>query len=92
MRSRRKGKVIILPRDATPVDFAYAIHSDIGQLCKGAKVNGRIVPLRYTLKNGDSVEIITESGHKPTKDWLSFVKTAQARAIRSSTSSTPASG
>ena len=74
-----KGKVIILPRDATPVDFAYAIHSDIGQLCKGAKVNGRIVPLKYNLKNGDSVEIITEKGHKPTKDWLSFVKTAKAR-------------
>jgi GTP pyrophosphokinase len=74
-----KGKVIILPRDATPVDFAYAIHSDIGHLCTGAKVNGRIVPLKYTLKNGDSVEIITQSGHKPTKDWLSFVKTAKAR-------------
>jgi GTP diphosphokinase / guanosine-3',5'-bis(diphosphate) 3'-diphosphatase len=74
-----KGKVIILPRDATPVDFAYAIHSDIGQLCTGAKVNGRIVPLKYTLKNGDSVEIITQSGHKPTKDWLGFVKTAKAR-------------
>jgi GTP pyrophosphokinase len=74
-----KGKVIILPRNATPVDFAYAIHSDIGHLCTGAKVNGRIVPLRYTLKNGDSVEIITQSGHKPAKDWLSFVKTAKAR-------------
>ncbi len=74
-----KGKVIILPRDATPVDFAYAIHSDIGELCNGAKVNGRIVPLRYTLKNGDSVEIMTQTGHRPTKDWLSFVKTAKAR-------------
>jgi GTP pyrophosphokinase len=74
-----KGKVIILPRNATPVDFAYAIHSDIGHLCTGAKVNGRLVPLKYTLKNGDSVEIITQSGHKPTKDWLSFVKTAKAR-------------
>ena len=74
-----RGKVIILPRDATPVDFAYAIHSDIGQLCKGAKVNGRIVPLRYNLKNGDSVEIITQAGHKPVKDWLTFVKTARAR-------------
>jgi GTP diphosphokinase / guanosine-3',5'-bis(diphosphate) 3'-diphosphatase len=74
-----RGKVIILPRDATPVDFAFEIHSDIGQLCTGAKVNGRIVPLRYTLKNGDSVEIITQAGHKPTKDWLSFVKTAKAR-------------
>jgi guanosine-3',5'-bis(diphosphate) 3'-pyrophosphohydrolase len=74
-----RGKVIILPRDATPVDFAFEIHSDIGQLCTGAKVNGRIVPLRYTLKNGDSVEIITQAGHKPTKDWLGFVKTAKAR-------------
>ncbi|MDQ6675883.1 MAG: bifunctional (p)ppGpp synthetase/guanosine-3',5'-bis(diphosphate) 3'-pyrophosphohydrolase [Acidobacteriota bacterium] len=74
-----RGKVIILPRDATPVDFAYAIHSDIGQLCTGAKVNGRIVPLKYNLKNGDSVEIITQAGHKPVKDWLSFVKTARAR-------------
>jgi GTP pyrophosphokinase len=74
-----KGKVIILPRDATPVDFAYAIHSDIGHLCTGAKVNGRIVPLKYTLKNGDSVEIITQAGHKPAKDWLGFVKTARAR-------------
>jgi len=74
-----RGKVIILPRDATPVDFSYAIHSDIGHLCSGAKVNGRIVPLKYALKNGDSVEIITQSGHKPTKDWLSFVKTAKAR-------------
>ena len=74
-----KGKVIILPRNATPVDFAYAIHSDIGQLCTGAKVNGRIVPLRYLLKNGDSVEIITQAGHKPVKDWLTFVKTARAR-------------
>ena len=74
-----KGKVIVLPRDATPVDFAYAIHSDIGQLCTGAKVNGRIVPLRYILKNGDSVEIITQAGHKPVRDWLSFVRTARAR-------------
>ena len=74
-----KGKVIVLPRDATPVDFAYAIHSDIGQLCTGAKVNGRIVPLKYQLKNGDSVEIVTQAGHKPVKDWLSFVKTARAR-------------
>ena len=76
-----RGKVIILPREATPVDFAYAIHSDIGQLCSGAKVNGRIVPLRYVLKNGDSVEIITQAGHKPVKDWLSFVKTARARNL-----------
>ncbi len=62
----------MLPRDATPVDFAYAIHSDIGTPVYGAKVNGRIVPLRYTLQNGDSVEIMTQAGHKPSKDWLSL--------------------
>ncbi|MCS7023239.1 MAG: bifunctional (p)ppGpp synthetase/guanosine-3',5'-bis(diphosphate) 3'-pyrophosphohydrolase [Bryobacteraceae bacterium] len=74
-----KGKVITLPRDATPVDFAYAIHSDVGHQCVGAKVNGRIVPLRSTLKNGDVVEILTQQGHEPSKDWLSFVKTSRAR-------------
>ncbi len=73
------GKVIVLPRDATPIDFAYAIHSDVGSTCTGAKVNGRIVPLRYTLKNGDSVEILTQAGHQPSKDWLQVVKTAKAR-------------
>ena len=73
------GKVIVLPRDATPIDFAYAIHSDVGTTCVGAKVNGRIVPLRYTLKNGDSVEIMTQAGHLPSKDWLQVVKTAKAR-------------
>ena len=74
-----KGKVIILPRDATPVDFAYAIHSDVGSSCVGAKVNGRIVPLKYGLKNGDVVEILTQPGHLPSKDWLSLVKTSRAR-------------
>jgi GTP pyrophosphokinase len=73
------GKVIVLPRDATPVDFAYAIHSDVGHTCVGAKVNGRIVPLRYTLKNGDVVEILTQAGHSPSKDWLNLVKTSRAR-------------
>ncbi|MDQ6663619.1 MAG: bifunctional (p)ppGpp synthetase/guanosine-3',5'-bis(diphosphate) 3'-pyrophosphohydrolase [Acidobacteriota bacterium] len=73
------GKVITLPRDATPIDFAYAIHSDVGNTCVGAKVNGRIVPLKYTLKNGDSVEILTQSSHQPSKDWLQVVKTAKAR-------------
>src|SRR5579885_2876935 len=74
-----RGKVIVLPRDATPVDFAYAIHSDVGNTCVGAKVNGRIVPLKYTLRNGDVVEILTQPGHLPSKDWLALVKTARAR-------------
>ncbi len=74
-----RGKVIVLPRDATPIDFAYAIHSDVGQTCVGAKVNGRIVPLRSTLRNGDIVEIMTQPGHEPSKDWLAFVKTSRAR-------------
>jgi guanosine-3',5'-bis(diphosphate) 3'-pyrophosphohydrolase len=74
-----RGKVIVLPRDATPIDFAYAIHSDVGHTCVGAKVNGRIVPLRSSLRNGDIVEIMTQSGHDPSKDWLAFVKTSRAR-------------
>src|SRR5438034_3329122 len=74
-----RGKVIVLPRDATPIDFAFAIHSDVGNTCVGAKVNGRIVPLRYTLRNGDIVEILTQPGHQPSKDWLALVKTARAR-------------
>src|SRR5581483_4273697 len=74
-----RGKVVVLPRDATPIDFAYSIHSDVGNTCVGAKVNGRIVPLRYGLKNGDVVEILTQPGHLPSKDWLSVVKTSKAR-------------
>jgi GTP pyrophosphokinase len=74
-----RGKVIVLPRDATPIDFAYAIHSDVGHTCVGAKVNGRIVPLRSALRNGDVVEIMTQPNHEPSKDWLAFVKTSRAR-------------
>ena len=74
-----RGKVIVLPRDATPIDFAYAIHSDVGHTCVGAKVNGRIVPLRSSLRNGDIVEIMTQPGHSPSKDWLAYVRTARAR-------------
>lgn len=74
-----KGKVIVLPREATPIDFAYAIHTEVGNLCVGAKVNARIVPLKYTLKNGDVVDILTQSGNLPSKDWLSIAKTSKAR-------------
>jgi GTP diphosphokinase / guanosine-3',5'-bis(diphosphate) 3'-diphosphatase len=74
-----KGKVIILPRDATPIDFAYSIHTEVGHSCVGAKVNGRIVPLKSKLKNGDIIEIQTQPGHTPSRDWLSFVKTSRAR-------------
>ena len=74
-----KGKVIVLPKDASPVDFAYAIHTDVGHATTGAKVNGRIVPLRSRLRNGDIVEIQTQPGHAPSRDWLSFAKSSRAR-------------
>jgi GTP pyrophosphokinase len=74
-----KGRVVVLPRDATPVDFAYAIHTDVGHTCIGAKVNGRMVPLKHSLRNGDIVEIMTQGGGQPSRDWLTFVKTARAR-------------
>ncbi len=74
-----RGKVIALPRGATPLDFAYAIHTDVGHRCVGAKVNGRIVSLKYALRNGEVVEILTQPGHMPSKDWLALVKTSRAR-------------
>jgi GTP pyrophosphokinase len=74
-----KGQVKAFPRGATPVDFAYAIHTDIGHQCVGARVNGKMVPLRTRLRNGDIVEIVTNTGHKPSRDWLNFVVTARAR-------------
>jgi GTP diphosphokinase / guanosine-3',5'-bis(diphosphate) 3'-diphosphatase len=75
-----KGEVKSLPRDATPVDFAYAIHTDVGHQCVGARVNGKMAPLRTRLRNGDIVEIVTTPGHKPSRDWLNFVATSRARS------------
>ena len=74
-----KGKVIVLPRDGTPIDFAYAIHTEVGNHCVGAKVNGRIVRLNSKLKNGDIVEIVTKADHQPSRDWLGWVRTSRAR-------------
>ena len=75
-----KGDLIALPRGATPVDFAYAVHSEVGDTCVGAKVNGRMLPLRSTLNNGDQVEIITSKAQTPSPDWESFVVTGKAKA------------
>jgi GTP pyrophosphokinase len=75
-----QGEIKSLPKGATPVDFAYLIHSEVGSQCVGAKVNGRMVPLRYELKTGNIVEIITSKGSLPSKDWLNFVKTVKARS------------
>jgi len=74
-----KGKVVVLPRDSTPIDFAYSVHTEVGHSCVGAKVNGRMVPLRHRLHSGDIVEILTQPGHKPSRDWLSVVKSSRAR-------------
>jgi GTP pyrophosphokinase len=74
-----KGQVKAFPRGATPIDFAYSIHTDVGHQCVGARVNGKMVPLRARLKNGDIVEIITSPGHKPSRDWLNAVVTSHAR-------------
>src|SRR4051794_20571492 len=74
-----KGKVVVLPRESTPIDFAYTIHTEVGHTCVGAKVNGRMVPLRHKLHSGDIVEILTQPGHKPSRDWLSVVKSSRAR-------------
>ncbi len=74
-----RGQVKVLPKGSTPIDFAYAIHTDVGHQCAGARVNGRMAPLRTRLKNGDIVEIVRQAGHKPSRDWLNFVATSRAR-------------
>ncbi len=74
-----KGKVVVVPAGGTPVDFAYTIHTEVGHTCVGAKVNGRMVPLRTKLLTGDIVEIVTQKDHRPSRDWLSFVKSPRAR-------------
>jgi GTP diphosphokinase / guanosine-3',5'-bis(diphosphate) 3'-diphosphatase len=75
-----QGEIKSLPKGATPIDFAYLIHTEVGNQCVGAKVNGRMMPLKTQLNTGDIVEIVTAKGHQPSKDWLSFVKTVKARS------------
>src|SRR6202030_3452613 len=75
-----KGRVLELPRGATPVDFAYSVHTEVGHQCVGAKVNGQMVSLRHEVVSGDVVEILTNKGHTPSRDWLSFVKSSHARS------------
>lgn len=75
-----KGKVLTLPRGATLIDFAYAIHTEIGRHCAGARVGGKMVPLRTKLRNGDIVEIVTSPGHHPSRDWLNYAVTSRARS------------
>ncbi|MGH7552805.1 MAG: TGS domain-containing protein, partial [Longimicrobiales bacterium] len=74
-----KGDVKQLPKGATPIDFAFAVHTEVGYHCSGAKVNGRIAPLSRELRNGDTVEVVTDNRQRPSRDWLAFVKTARAR-------------
>jgi GTP diphosphokinase / guanosine-3',5'-bis(diphosphate) 3'-diphosphatase len=75
-----KGRVLELPKGATPVDFAYSVHTEVGHQCVGAKVNGQMVTLRHEIVSGDVVEILTQKGHKPSRDWLSFVKSSHAKS------------
>ncbi|MGZ3421741.1 MAG: RelA/SpoT family protein [Polyangiales bacterium] len=75
-----KGEVRVFPRGATPIDFAYAVHTQVGDHCTGARVNGAIVPLRYKLRNGDSVEIITNANQHPSKDWIELAVTSRAKS------------
>src|SRR5258706_11096734 len=78
--STRKGRVLELPYGATPVDFAYSVHTEVGHHCVGGKVNGQMVTLPHEIVNGDVVEILTQKGHTPSRDWLSFAKASHARS------------
>jgi len=75
-----KGRVLELPAGATPVDFAYSVHTEVGHQCVGAKINGQMVALRHEISSGDVVEILTQKGHAPSRDWLSFVKSSHAKS------------
>lgn len=75
-----KGDIREFPSGSTPVDFAYSVHTEVGNQCIGARANGRMVPLRYPLKSGDTIEVITRPGHKPSRDWLKFVQTSRAKS------------
>src|SRR5436853_6320369 len=75
-----KGRVLELPRGATPVDFAYMVHTEVGHQCVGAKVNGQMVSLRHEIQSADVVELLTQKGHHPSRDWLSFVKSSSAKS------------
>ena len=75
-----KGDVRVFPRGATPIDFAFAIHSQLGEHITGARVNGKLEPLRYKLRNGDVVEVVSQASQQPSKDWLEFAGTTRARA------------
>jgi len=75
-----KGRVLELPKGATPVDFAYSVHTEVGHQCVGAKVNGQMVSLRHEIVSGEVVEILTQKGHKPSRDWLAFVKSSHAKS------------
>src|SRR5207302_636057 len=74
-----RGDVKRIPKGATPLDFAFAVHTEVGQRCQGARINGRIAPLHRPLKNGDTVEVMTSPQAKPSRDWLAHVQTARAR-------------